>query len=61
MIRKDNNTIITLDNSDETKDLIIELEYMYQKNKDTFVYRDMNNIIYETTANEHAMIQGEEI
>ena len=32
MIRKDNNTIITLDNSDETKDLIIELEYMYQKN-----------------------------
>ena len=61
MIRKDNNSVIVLDNSDETKDLIIELEYMYQKNEDTYIYRDMDNVIYETSLKEHTMIQGEEI
>lgn len=61
MIRKDNNDTIVLDNSDNTKDLIIELEYMYKKNSDTFIYRDMSNIIYETSLQEHVMIQGEEI
>lgn len=61
MIRKDNNTQVILDNSDTSKDLIMSLEYLYEKNNNIFVYRDMDNVIYETTADEHAMIQGEEI